>query len=101
MGQTTLTGIIKSAEEPIFGSPDDLKLMSCATLFASVSPNRRTLLRCGNCRQEETDADSVQIRSPRLNQGQKPVDQPVGGHFRLNSRHCSTVEASSICSNRD
>mgnify|MGYP003613361242 CR=1 FL=1 len=28
---------LQSAQE-IFGSPDDLKLHSCATLFASVSP---------------------------------------------------------------
>ncbi len=33
-----LLGIEKKSAHEIFGSPDDMKLKSCATLFASVSP---------------------------------------------------------------
>jgi uncharacterized protein (DUF1810 family) len=36
--QTTLNIANRSAFE-VFGSPDDMKLRSCATLFASVSPS--------------------------------------------------------------
>ena len=32
-------GVIGRSAEEIFGSPDDMKLKSCATLFASVSPD--------------------------------------------------------------
>jgi uncharacterized protein (DUF1810 family) len=43
----------------IFGSPDDLKLLSCATLFAAVSPSgsvfERVLKRfCGGLRDDRT-----------------------------------------------
>jgi len=31
-------GIVDRSVEDIFGSPDDMKLRSCATLFASISP---------------------------------------------------------------
>jgi len=31
-------GVVGRSVEDIFGSPDDMKLRSCATLFASVSP---------------------------------------------------------------
>ncbi|MBD2542500.1 DUF1810 domain-containing protein [Planktothricoides raciborskii] len=35
---TTVLGITGRSADKIFGSPDDLKLRSCATLFAVVSP---------------------------------------------------------------
>ena len=38
-GAEAVVGVDNRSATEIFGSPDDLKLRSCATLFASVSPS--------------------------------------------------------------
>ena len=51
----------RSASE-IFGSPDDMKLKSCATLFASVSPPDSVFARLlDKCFKGERDGDTLQI----------------------------------------
>ena len=61
----------RSASE-IFGSPDDMKLRSCATLFASVSPAGSVFERCST----STSAASATTR--RFNYwGKRQPDGPL------------------------